>query len=171
MADDVTDRVFLLEALARFIREACTVPGVLRVAVIGSLTTDKTSPKGADVLVTVQDDVEIKTLAALGRKLQGGAQKRNRGADIFLANPRNAYIGRACGYRECHPRRSCSGASCYLGRWIRDDFHVLRLPERLIAEPPLEVWPRVVVRVQLPSDTRAILLGEDGQQGAAHSER
>ena len=80
------DRVTLLEALARFIEQARQVVGVRRIAVVGSLATPKPDPKDADVLVTVGEEVDLESLAKLGRKLKGAAQVRNLGADIFLAN-------------------------------------------------------------------------------------
>ena len=163
MDSDIGDRVFLLEALARFARHARKVPGVCRIAIIGSLTTDKPTPKDADVLVTVEDNVDIAALAKLGRKLKGTAQTRNRGADIFLADSSGTYIGRTCSFRECHPRSACRGHSCGLGAWICDDFDAVRLSAALIAEPPLQLWPQLIVRAELPSDTRAVLLHEGAQ--------
>jgi hypothetical protein len=154
------DRVFLLEALARFIEQARQVASVQRIAVVGSLTTPKPDPKDADVLVTIGEDVDLGALATLGRKLKGAAQVRNLGADIFLANTDGYYIGRTCGFRECHPRVRCHGVSCHAGGWLCDDFQVIRLDDELVGAPPLEVWPQIVVRVDLPSDIRKILLME-----------
>jgi len=156
----VDDRAFLIEALARFIRDARQVAGVRRIAVVGSLTTRKPDPKDADVLVTVGEDAEFEALAKLGRKLKGTAQTRNHGADIFLASVDGHYIGRTCSFRECHPRVRCGGTSCWHGGWVCDDFDVLRLKDELIAALPLEVWPQVVVRVDLPPDIRKVLLAQ-----------
>ena len=164
MSNDVTKRGFLLEALAQFIRAAATVSGVIRIAVIGSLTTEKPSPKDADVLVTVSDDADLERLSRLGRKLKGTAQTRNLGADIFLADRAGHYIGRTCPYKECHPRSTCAGKSCAWGNWICDDFEAVRLSDELIAEPPVEVWPKVVVRATLPADARKALI-----EGAHHA--
>ncbi len=152
------DRVTLLEAQARFIEQAQQVVGVRRIAVVGSLTTPKPDPKDADVLVTVGEDIDLGVLARLGRKLKGAAQVRDLGADIFLADTDGHYIGRTCGFRECHPRVRCSGISCQPGNWLCDDFHVIRLDDELIAAPPVEVSPQIVVRVDLPSDVREVLL-------------
>jgi predicted nucleotidyltransferase len=160
MFNDVPTREFLLEALAQFIRAAAGVSGVTRIAVIGSLTTEKLSPKDADVLVTVRGDADLKRLARLGRKLKGKAQTRNLGADIFLADLAGHYIGRTCSFKECHPRSSCAGNSCGSGQWICDDLEVVRLSDHLIAEPPLEVWPTLVVRATLPADARRALTEE-----------
>ena len=160
MSNEVTKRGFLLQALAQFIRAAPGVSGVARIAVIGSLTTEKLYPKDADVLVTVRDDADLERLSRLGRKLKGVAQTRNLGADIFLADQAGRYIGRTCPFKECHPRSSCAGKSCGSGRWICDDFEAVRLSDQLIAEPPLEVWPKVVVRATLPADARKVLIEE-----------
>ena len=159
MSTEVTKRRFLLEALAQFISAARSVRGVVRIAVVGSLTTEKSSPKDADVLVTVQDDADLGSLAKLGRRLKGTAQTRNLGADIFLADQAGHYIGRTCSFKECHPRSACAGKSCGAYNWVCDDFEAVRLSDELIAEPPLEVWPTVVVRATLPTDAREILIG------------
>ena len=164
MTNDVTKRRFLLEALTQFISAAAKVRGVVRIAVVGSLTTEKISPKDADVLVSLQNGADLESLSGLGRKLKGAAQTRNLGADIFLADQAGHYIGRTCPFKECHPRSACAGKSCGAGNWICDDFEVVRLSDELIAEPPLEVWPQVVVRASLPSDAREILIGK-GQHG------
>ena len=89
-------RAFLLAEVQRFAERACTCLGVRRIALVGSLTTDKENPKDADVLVTVDDDADLVPLATLGRRLKGHAQSRNKGADIFLADPSGRYIGRIC---------------------------------------------------------------------------
>ena len=170
MSNDVTKRGFLLQALAQFIRAATSVSGVARIAVIGSLTTEKLSPKDADVLVTVLDDADLEHLSRLGRKLKGIAQTRNLGADIFLADQAGHYIGRTCPFKECHPRSACAGNSCGFGNWICDDFEAVRLSDQLIDEPPLEVWPKVVVRATLPADAHQVLIQEAhhaSDQGAA----
>jgi hypothetical protein len=76
-------REFLLREVLRFVRTASTIPGVTRIALVGSLATTKPNPKDADVLVSVTDDVDLARLATAGRTLKGRAQTRNSGADIF----------------------------------------------------------------------------------------
>src|SRR5438067_10020288 len=83
----------LLLAVRSFVRAARICPGVLRIALVGSLATNKAIPKDAD--------------ARAGRRLKGFAQTINLGADIFLADPTGRYLGRICHYRECHPRVAC----------------------------------------------------------------
>jgi len=128
--------------------------------------TDKASPKDADVLVTVKDDAKFELLSQLGRKLKGAAQTRNLGADIFLASDSGAYVGRTCSYRECHFRRACRGTQCGSGRWICNDLAIICLPDGLIAEPPLELWPNLVARTALPADTFRMLVGDEACRGA-----
>jgi hypothetical protein len=69
----------LLDAVLAFVRAARSMPGVLRIALIGSLATDKPVPKDADVLVTIDTDMDLAPLARLGRRLQGRAQTINLG--------------------------------------------------------------------------------------------
>ena len=49
-------REFLLREVLRFVRTASTIPGVTRIALVGSLATMKPNPKDADVLVSIADD-------------------------------------------------------------------------------------------------------------------
>ena len=158
MSAGLAARDVLLQALVQFVDSAKSVRGVTRIAVIGSLTTSKPDPKDADVLVTVEGDADIAKLAALGRRLKGEAQRYNLGADIFLASAQGIYIGRTCSYRECRPRSACRGTQCGPGNRICNDFYEVRLPERLVAEPPLELWPRATIRVALPEDVMRVLL-------------
>ena len=101
--DMESTRMFLLAEVRHFVERARGCPGVRRIALVGSLVTDKEDPKDADVLVEVDDDADLTALAAAGRKLKGRAQSRNKGADIFLADPSGNYIGRTCHWRECYP--------------------------------------------------------------------
>jgi hypothetical protein len=49
----------LLAAAREFIQAASACPGVRRIALVGSLTTDKPVPKDADVLVTIDGGMEL----------------------------------------------------------------------------------------------------------------
>jgi hypothetical protein len=93
-----------------FVRGARSTPGVLRIALLGSLATDKPVPKDADLLVTIDPAVNLDPLARLGRRLKGTAQTINLGADIFLADAAERYMGRICHYRECRPRVGLPGS-------------------------------------------------------------
>jgi len=63
----------LLEAVLAFARAAQSVPGILRIALLGSLTTGKPIPKDADVLVTIERDMDLSALARIGRPSQAHA--------------------------------------------------------------------------------------------------
>lgn len=150
----------LLLGVRSFVRAACDCPGVLRIALLGSLTSTKAIPKDADVLVTIDGVIELSRLARAGRRLQGFAQTMNLGADIFLADERGRYIGRICHYRRCHPRVACLAQNCGLREHLNDDLKVVTLSNELIAAPPVTVWPNVVRRVEVPPDVEELLLTE-----------
>ena len=135
------------------------MPGIKSIAIIGSLTTTKTDPKDADILVTVEDNTDLTALATAGRRLKGLAQSKNKGADIFLANPSGEYIGRICHWRECGPgiRASCDALHCGRRHYLHDDFNDIRLNTTVVREPTVEIWPKVVCRQQLPADLQAYL--------------
>ncbi len=153
-------RPVLLAAVRRFVREAAGCAGVLRVALIGSLITDKAVPKDADVLVTIDGGTDLTELARASRRLKGQAQNINLGGDIFLANAAGCYLGRICGYRECHPRALCRARHCGLRDHLNDDLDVVTLSGELIAAPPVELWPQVIRRAPVPPDVETILLAE-----------
>ena len=150
----------LLAAVNTFVRSASKLRGVARIALVGSLTTPKPNPKDADVIVYVADEMELSTLARIGRQLKGTAQQINCGADIFLANPNGEYIGRICHWKECRPgvRIRCYALNCGLRPHLYDDLDTLCLDSSLIAEPPLDLWPKVIERAGLPPDVRKFLL-------------
>jgi hypothetical protein len=138
---------------------ARALPGVQRIAVIGSLLTSKPRPKDTDVLVTIDKNVNLDGLARLGRRLKGSAQARlNSGADVFLADGAGTYLGRVCQYRERHPRALCHARHCGAIPHLADDLDLVTLPDELIAMPPLELFLGAAARVQLPDDVRRVLL-------------
>lgn len=153
-------RIFLLNGVLRFTHAVRNLRGVRRISLVGSLATPKTTPKDADVLVTVASDCKLDRLAKAGRALKGHAQARNSGADIFLANPDGRYIGRTCGWRECRPgiRVACRALHCGEMEFLNDDLQVVSLAPTLIASPPIDLWPRVVRRVVVPVDVEQVLL-------------
>jgi hypothetical protein len=124
------------------------------------MVTDKRDPKDADVLVTVDDEADLAPLAAAGRRLKGRAQSQNKGADIFLASPFGKYIGRTCHWRECRPgiRVSCDAQHCGRRQFLHDDLDVIKLDSALIDSPPVELWPTLIRRVQVPVDVEELLL-------------
>jgi hypothetical protein len=153
-------RAPLLKAVLRFVLEARGCRGVLRMALIGSLTTAKPLPKDADVLVTIEDGLDLEPLASAARRLKGTAQQMNLGADIFLANAQGQYLGRICRYRECHARVACDARRCGWQAHLNDDLHVITLAPPLIASPPVELWPEIRRRVTLPADVEDLLLAD-----------
>ena len=157
-------RAPLLKATLQFARTARRCTGVLRIALIGSLTTFKAAPKDADLLVTIEYPMDLAELARVGRRLQGGLQSRNLGGDIFLADESGTYLGRVCAYRECRPRVACRARHCGRNPHLNDDLHVVTLNCDLIANPPVVLWPRVVRNTQVPADVQTLLLDkiEDG---------
>src|SRR5207247_11368583 len=91
-ADDESIRSFLLSEVLRFVERARSCPGVRRIALVGSLVRDKRDTKDADVLVTVDDYADFASIAYVGRRLKGRAQRRNQGADMFLDDTSCKYI-------------------------------------------------------------------------------
>jgi predicted nucleotidyltransferase len=153
-------RPALLAAVAAFVRTARDYPGVLRIALLGSLATDKPIPKDADVLVTIEGSMDLTKLARAGRQLKGATNSINLSADIFLAEEAGRYLGRICPYRECHLRVLCHAQHCGQREHLNDDLHVLTLPHELIAAPPVDLWPKVIRRVMPPPDVEELLLAE-----------
>jgi hypothetical protein len=151
-------RTFLLRLLLDFVRTARRVPGVERVALLGSLTTKKRHPHDADVLVSINESIDFASLAGAGRRLKGKAQGINSGADIFLADESGMYIGRVCHFRECYPRLACRARHCGLRAHLNDDLDVVTLSPALIAAPPIVVHPELVLNAAPPPDVEALLL-------------
>ena len=162
MADRFTApiRPYLLAGVLRFVRAARNVEGVVRIALIGSLTTDKLNPKDADLLITIRDGIDLAPLAMLGRKLQGHAQQRNRGGEVFLCTEEGEYLGRTCPWKDCRPfvRLRCDAQHCGLRPYLHDDLQVISSPRSLTSAPPLELWPQVIARVRVPEDVEQLLL-------------
>ena len=111
-------------------------------------------------MVTVDDDADLTQLATAGRTLKGHAQSRNKGADIFLSDPAGNYIGRICHWRECYPgkRMSCDARHCGRRAYLHDDLDDVTLNASLIKTPPLELWPKIVRRTELPRDVETRLV-------------
>jgi predicted nucleotidyltransferase len=157
----------LLELGVAFVRAARNCQGVSRIALVGSVATSKPRPKDIDLLVSVAPNVDLPRLATLARRLGGSAQsKLNSGADVFLADRIGEYLGRACHYRECHPRVLCRARHCGAVPHLADDLDVVTLSPALITAPPIELWPTVVARIPVPDDVQQLLLEpllQDGQ--------
>jgi predicted nucleotidyltransferase len=155
-------RADLLRAVLDFVSNTRKLPGVLRIALIGSLVTPKAIPKDVDIFVEVSDEMQLEELAKLSRKLLGKTMQTGDGcgADVFLCNPRHEYLGRICSWKICTPgiRKSCHAQNCGSRTYLYDDLQNLRLEPSLIAEPPLELWPEIKIRSEIPDDVRVELV-------------
>jgi predicted nucleotidyltransferase len=158
----VRDR--LLDAALWFVQAVVRLQGVNRIALVGSIVTERRSPKDVDLLVYVTNGTDLTTLAALGRRLMGRLQSQSRGADVFLADERGQYLGRTCLWKVCRPgiRVRCDALNCGRRPYLHDDLNTVCLDDALVATPPVELWPVVVRRVKLPADVERFLarLGE-----------
>ncbi len=160
-AQELVDiRVDLVAAVLDFVGSVRELPGVLRIALIGSLTTDRLDPKDADLLVTVADDADLDALAKAARRMQGRAQSSNRGADVFLLDPSGRYIGGTCQWKDCVPgiRQSCDALHCGQRHYLHDDLAAVTLPREITDSPAIELWPELVTRVPVPQDLKAGLI-------------
>ncbi len=157
-------RVPLLEATLAFVEKVKKLPGVRRIALQGSLCTDKAIPEGVDLLVEVDDQADLTALAKSGRQLTGKtmATGDNCGADIFICNQAGDYLGRTCHWKTCEPgiRHSCHAQHCGRRQFLHDDLQNIKLDPEAIQSPPLELWPKVIARVDLPDDVTKILVSQ-----------
>jgi len=156
---ELTIRERFLDAAAGFVRAACAVPGVRRIAVIGSIMTDKPDPKDIDLLVTVTDDADLEPLAVCARRLQGKLQASNHTADVFLLDERGLYLGRTCRWRDCRPgvRQACDALHCGRRLYLHDDLATITLGTETIATARVQVWPQVDRVGRVPADVERFL--------------
>src|SRR5205085_2475784 len=68
--DGAPPRRHLLAAAVPFVQAAMRLPGVTRVALLGSLTTEKADPKDIDLLVTISDKTDVSALDRLARPMR-----------------------------------------------------------------------------------------------------
>jgi hypothetical protein len=149
-------RGVLLALGVDFVRTIRGIDGVERIALIGSLCTDKANPKDIDFLLSIRPGMDLAALARRARSLKGATQSIASGADIFLAEE-GRYVGRICGYRECFPRVRCLALHCGLRPHLNDDLKNVHLKDSMIADPPLVLWPEWKEKPGLPEDTSEIL--------------
>jgi len=147
-------RKIMFAEVRRFVRFARDLPGLQRIALIGSLASDKEFPKDIDLLVTIADDCDLAPLATLGRQLAGHLAAHSAGADVFLASPDGEYLGRICHWKRCGRgiRASCDALSCGVRHFLHDDLRSIRLSKELISQPPVQLWPEVAAVSACPSD-------------------
>jgi hypothetical protein len=165
MGEEESIRRHLLKAARRFVDAACRIHGVRKIGVLGSIMTSKENPKDIDLLIWIDDDADMQALAAAGRRLKGAAQNRNHSADIFLADSSGKYIGRTCRWRICRPgqRIACRAQSCGRRPYLNDDLGAVTLSRELTAHPPLEIWPTLVRRCDVPADVEELLVRRPGE--------
>lgn len=147
-------RKIMFAEVCWFVRIARDLPGLQRIALIGSLASEKEFPKDIDLLVTITDDCDLARLATLGRQLAGHMVAHNAGAEIFLASPDGEYLGRTCPWKKCGPgiRASCDALSCGRRRYLHDDLETIQLSKTLIEQPPVQLWPETAAVSDCPSD-------------------
>jgi predicted nucleotidyltransferase len=152
--NDEDVRAFLIAEVFRFIERIVAIPGVTRIAMLGSLLSSKANPKDVDLLITVDDEADLTALAKSARRLKGITQSKNKGADVFLANSAGHYIGRICHWSRCGPqfRATCDARSCGRREYLHDDLDDINLDSLVVKEPPLEIWPTVIYRQSVASD-------------------
>ena len=150
----------LLAEVLAFVQAARGIPGVTRIALIGSLATEKPDPSDADLLVTVTNEADLAPLATEARKLQGHTQSMALSSEVFLADPQHYYLGRTCPWKRCERgiRASCEALHCARRPYLYDDLQNVRLSEPIIFAPPIELWPEVATRVPVPDDVVELVL-------------
>jgi predicted nucleotidyltransferase len=152
-------RQHLLASALTFLETVIDLPGVHRIALLGSLTTDKRNPKDIDLLVAVSDAADLAPLARRARQLQGRCQQINCGADVFLSDLNSNYLGRTCHWKDCRPgvRISCDALHCGARPYLHDDLTAITLDSGVIRQPPVELWPTIRRNCPLPDDTSGMI--------------
>jgi predicted nucleotidyltransferase len=153
-------RNIMFAEVRRFVRFARDIEGIQRIALIGSLATDKEFPKDIDLLVTVSGDCDLGPLAKLARQLSGHMNSHRAGADVFLASEDGEYLGRLCPWRDCGPgfRASCDAMHCGLRPFLHDDFDSVRLKKDIITHPPVLLWPNPAAKQGVVADVHEQLI-------------
>ena len=145
----------LLLAVCSFVRAARICPGVLRIALIGSLVTNKPIPKDADVLVTIDDTTDLTGLARAASAPQGVCSNHQPSSLMRLGVTSDAFASIASAIRAWHASPSIADAAP-----TSTMTHVVTLSKELLAAPPIDLWPDVVRRLKVPPDVEALLLTE-----------
>ena len=129
-----------------------------RISVLGSITTEKKTPKDIDFVVMVESSTELESLARVGRQLKGRTQSVGGDADIFLTDTVGNYIGRTCSWKECRPgvRATCDALHCGLRQYLHDDLQTITLSKETI-ETAVQLWPIQERRIGLPKDLEEVL--------------
>lgn len=149
----------LIRVAIGFAQAVSAIPGVRRISMLGSILTAKPDPKDVDLLVRIADDADLARLARHARRLQGATQQFNHGADVFLADEAGRYLGRTCPWKDCRlgARLRCDALHCGARPHLHDDLRTIKLTAALVASPPLDLWPTVELRCDLPADVARLL--------------
>ena len=155
-----TKRQKLLAHLPWFVRSVARAAGVQRISILGSITTEKLSPKDIDFLVMIEDSADLEPVARVARKLKGRTGSEGGGADIFLTDSIGKYIGRTCSWKECRrgARMSCEALNCGKRQYLYDDLQKVTLSRETVAGAQ-QLWPVVEKKVGVPEDL-AIAIAE-----------
>ncbi len=156
--DRDTDRGALLLAAKWFFNRATKLESITRIALIGSICTDKKHPKDIDILLTIAPAADITPISKLKRQMGGRIQRGLLGADIFLMEE-DRYIGRPCRFREPHPRVGCAqdGLRCNFDRpFLCDTSNSFELKNEVITSPPIILYPRLLAAGKIPVDVQAV---------------
>ncbi len=159
-SDEPPMRTLLLREMAEVVCALKRAPGVTRIAMIGSLATTVETPRDADLLVSVDNEVNLATLARLGRRWRAFVQSLHCSGDIFLADNRENYLGRTCPWKDCGLDHNphCDARHCGRRHYLHDDLNTIRLSRQVTLTPPVELWPEIVLRVPVPQDVTDILI-------------
>ena len=66
---------------------------------------------------------------------------------------------------------SCDALHCGRRHYLHDDLQTITLRSALIAAPPIELWPSVVIRGRVPGDVQQLLIAPlTEEQGSATRE-
>jgi hypothetical protein len=55
---------------------------------------------------------------------------------------------------------ACRALSCGLRQHLNDDLQNVTLSPTLVSAPPIDLWPRIVARCAVPTDTHALLVAK-----------
>ncbi len=72
--DSLSVRERLLAEAAKVVRNVRRLPGVRRIALLGSVVTEKSEPKDVDLLVWIDETADLGAVATFARRLQGRLQ-------------------------------------------------------------------------------------------------
>ena len=150
----------LIKFVLDFVLSCKEIEGVDRISIIGSLISSKVKPKDVDFLITISDDLDLTHLAKISRRLQGKSGGLTGGADIFLANRNNEYLGRICIWKDCRPgvRMSCDADNCGGRKYLHDDLSVIKITKEVVEKPSLILYPNLVRNMSVPEDVEEELI-------------